>query len=343
MKPATRGIVSTLLAAALTWATVLPASGAAQSSTASEDANIRISTDFVLLDASVVRKKTGDPIGDLTLDDFLLEEDGIAQTLTYFSQDQLLLSIVFLFDLTESVRPVMKPLAAGTLKVLDHLKPGDETAVMWFSSRTVLLQDFTTDHRLAASAVARAADLKDDDATFIHEDMYEAIDQAFKSTLPNSRRVLVWLTDGSANLQNRFTQKTMGQHSAQELHGREEATDKLVRSGVVTSALIERSVAGDAIIAFASLGGAHMGDISHYADLTGGPVLKASRPEVATKLGELIDDLRRRATLGYKPGATRPPGTYCKLRLQLSPAFFSRHPGIRRNDVLVRTRQGYYR
>jgi VWFA-related protein len=237
----------------------------------------------------------------------------------------------------------LKPLATGTRQVLDHLKPEDEVAIMGFSSRTILLQDFTTDRSLAAAAVAKASDMKDEDGTFIHEDMYEAIDQAFKSTLPGSRRVLVWLTDGSANLQNRFTQKMIGAHSPERLHSRQEATDKLVRSGVVISALIERSAAGDATIAFAFLGGSHMGDVNRYANLTGGPVLKTSKPEVAAKLGELIDELRRRETLGYKPMSVKPAGTYCKLKLQLSPEFFAKHPEIKRNDIVIQTKQSYYR
>jgi VWFA-related protein len=315
----------------------------AQTSSADEVTTLRVSTEFVVLDATIERKKTGETIGDLNLGDFILDEDGVAQRLTYLSQDRLPLSIVFLFDLTESVQSSLKPLAAGTLQVLDHLKPEDEVAIMGFSSRAILLQDFSTDRSLAAAAVAKASEMKDQDGTFIHEDMYEAIDQAWKSKIPGSRRVLVWLTDGSSNLENRFTQKMIGKHSPENLHSRQESTDKLLRSGVVTSALIERSAAGDAIIAFAYLGGARMGDVNRYADLTGGPVLKTSKPEVATRLGELIDELRRRETLGYKPDSTKPAGRYCKLKLQLSPAFFVRHPEIKRNDVLIRTKQGYYR
>ena len=302
-----------------------------------------VSTQLVLLDASVQRKKTGQPIGDLTLADFVLQEDGVPQRLTYLSQDHLPLSIVFLFDLTDSVQPILKPLAAGTREVLTHLKPEDEVAIMGFSSRTMLLQDFTTDRSLAATAVLKASEMKDQEGTFIHEDMYEAVNQALHAKITGSRRVLVWLTDGSANAQNRFSQKTIGEHSPQYLHSRQEATDKLTHSDVVTSALIEHSAAGDAIVALAYLGGGHMGDIHHYADLTGGPVLETSRPKVAARLAVLIDELRQRETLGYKPIPTKPPGTYCKIKLQLSPSFFARHPEIKRGDVLIRTRQGYYR
>jgi VWFA-related protein len=322
---------------------LLPPSALAESSP-DDVTTLKVSTQLVLLDASVATKKTGKAIGDLNLGDFALQEDGVAQPLTYLSQDRLPLSIVFMFDLTDTVQPVLKSLASGTREVLSHLKPEDEVAVMGFSSRTILLQDFTTDRLLATAAVTKAADMKDEDGTFIHEDMYEAIDQAFKSTIPQSRRILVWLTDGSANLQNGFTQKIIGRHSPERLHSREEATDKLARSGVVTSALIERSAGGEATIAmFYLVGGAHMGDINRYADMTGGPVLKTSKPEVAARLGELIDELRRRETLGYKPIRAKPAGTYCQLKLQLSPAFFSRHPEIKRNEVVIRTKRGYYR
>jgi VWFA-related protein len=328
---------------AILCAVILPMRILAQTSQTDNGNTLRVSTQLVLLEASVSRKKTGEPIRNLGVEDFLLEEDGVRQRLTYLSRDRIPLSVVFLFDLTDSVRPVLKTLAGGTRQVLEHLKPEDEVAVMGFSSRTILFQDFTTDRSLAAAAVAKASDMKTQDGTFIHEDMYEAIDEAFQSTVPGSRRVLVWLTDGSANLQNRFTQKTIGQHSPEQLHSRQEATDKLVRSGVVASALIERSAAGDAMIAFGYLGGAHMGDVTRYADLTGGPVLKSSKPDVAAKLGELIDELRLRETLGYKPMSMKPAGTYCKLKLQLSPAFFAKHPEIKGNEVVIRTRQGFYR
>jgi VWFA-related protein len=310
---------------------------------ANDVTTLHVSSQLVVLDASIERRKTGQPIGDLQLGDFTLEEDGVPQHLTYLSQDRLPLSLVFLFDLTESVRSILKPLAAGAREVLAHLKPEDEVAIMGFSSRTMLLQDFTTDRSLATAAVLKASAMEDSEGTFIHEDMYEAVDQALHTKIPGSRSVLVWLTDGSANAQNGLSQKTMGDHAPEYLHSRQEATDKLLRSGVVTSALIEHSASGDAIIAINYLGGGRTGDVNRYANLTGGPVLKTSKPEVAATLAALIDELRQRQTLGYKPNQMKPDGTYCKLKLQLSPAFFARHPEIKKGDVVIRTKQGYYR
>jgi VWFA-related protein len=202
---------------------------------------IRVSSQLVLIDALVENEKTGDPVGNLRKEDFQVLEDGQPQAISYFSHDQLPLSVVFLFDLTATVQPTLKPLAEGASQILKHLKPQDEVSIMVFSSHTELLQNFTTDRALASEAIEKASEMKTGEGTFIHEDMYEAVDQASKSSVPESRRVMVWLTDGTSNFENSVTQKTIGQQAPARLHTKEEATNKLLHSGVVVAALIDRS------------------------------------------------------------------------------------------------------
>ena len=310
---------------------------------------IRVSSQLVVLDALVENGKTGNLVDNLEIKDFQVSEDGIPQSISYFSHDQLPLSVVFLFDLTETVQPTLKPLARGAYEMLSHLKPQDEVSIMVFSSHTELLQGFTTDRALASAAIERASEMKSREGTFIHEDMYEAIDQAGKSTAPESRRVLVWLTDGTANFENSLTQKTIGQQTPARLHTKEEATTKLLNSGVVVAALIDRSAKTDAFMAVADISpvsfiaGGRIGDINKYADVTGGPVLKSSKKEVAARLSELIDRLRGRYTLGYKPSTSKPAGTFCKLQVTLTSAAYHQHTNARKGDLLVRSKRGYYR
>jgi len=264
---------------------------------------IRVSSQLVVLDVLVKDKKTGVPIDKLEAKDFVVREDGVSQRITTFSHDMLPLSVVLLFDLTDTVRPVLKPLAEGASDILGHLKPQDQVAIMVFSSHTELLQDFAPDHSLAVAAIAKASEMESGEGTFIHEDMYEAVEQAIKSTPAESRRVLVWLTDGTANLENAFTQKTIGQGAPAHLHSKQEAMNKLLQSSVAVAALIDRSPVTDAFVAasyatpFAFISGVRVGDINHYADMTGGPVLDTSKKEVAARLSELLDQLRARYTL----------------------------------------------
>jgi VWFA-related protein len=307
------------------------------------------STDFVLVDALVEDKRTGNLIGNLQPEDFEIIEDSTPQQITYLRQDRLPLSIVFLFDLTETVQPVLTSLAQGASLILSHLKPQDEVAVMVFSSHTELLQGFTTRRISTEYAIRRAADMQTKEGTFIDEDMYEAIDAAMQSTAPQGRRVLVWLTDGTSNFENSATQKSIGKEAPARLHSKQEATDKLMHSGVVVAGLIQHSELTDALITGARakpdlyINGARVGDIERYADLTGGPVLPSTQKGALTQLATLLDQLRARYTLGYKPAASAPEGSFHKLRVTLTPEAFAQHPEWRKSDIVVRARSGYYR
>ncbi len=303
---------------------------------------IHVDTQLVLLDALVENKKTGLTVNMLSAKDFRLSEDGVPQTISYFSRDQLPLSVVLLFDMTETVHAALGPLAQAGLEVLGHLKREDEVAVMIFSSRTELLQDFTTNRPLAAEAIKTASWMADVEGTFLDEDMFEAVEQAMKAKA-GSRRVLVWLTDGTANQENAFTRATIGQHSAAHLHSQPEAMMRLLQSGAVVAALIDRTAETNRAIMDSGATGTRLGDIDQYAKATGGPVLSTRTKEAADHLSLLIDQIRSRYTLGYKPAGVEPQGKFCKLGLQLSPAFLQDNPELRKQGLLVLTRAGYYR
>lgn len=295
---------------------------------------LRASAQLVLVDASIELKKNGERLGGLTAADFLLTEDGVPQTITSLSVDQIPLSLMFLFDLTDTVHPVLIHLSNGAAEVLRHLRPEDEVAVMTFSSRAELVQGFTRDRMSALEGIDSAsASYNKREPTFIFEDVWEATLQAERSRAKDSRKVQIWLTDGTANDQD--TQQYLARNAPTTLHTEPQATDALLRSGVVVSALLERSSAPTPE--------AHFGDIERYAELTGGPVLYATTNDVAARLAALLDTLRERYTLGYRPGEAKPDGTVCHLKLELSPAFFAAHPHLRAKDLAVRSRQSYVR
>ena len=293
---------------------------------------------LVLVDASVERRKTGEPIEGLTAADFVLSEDGLAQTITSLSEDQLPLSIVLLFDLTDTVHPVLVHLSGGAATVLRHLRPQDEVAVMSFSSQAVVVQRFTRDRMSAVEGIdAASASYDRREPTFLFEDLWQASQQTDRSRLPEARRVQIWLTDGSANDQS--SELHLAAHALPVLHTEAEAANALLRSGAVVSALIERSPE--------PLTSGRYGDIERYAALTGGPVLQVTASDAEERLGSLLDTLRARYTLGYhpgyRPGVDQPPGTLCHLKLTLSPAFFAAHPGVQPRDVTLRSRGSYLR
>ncbi len=306
-----------------------------QPSSSTEQAipTLHVTSQLVLVDASVERKKTGEPVEGLTPADFVLTEDGTPQTITSISQDQLPLSLVLLFDLTDTVHPVLIHLSGGAAAVLRHLRPGDEVAVMTFSSHTKLLQPFTRDRMSAMEGLDEASASYDrSEPNFVFEDLWEATQQSKETHISGARRVQIWLTDGSANDQD--SERSLAHHAPAVLHDERSATDALLGSEAVVSVLLERSslpITG------------RFGDLEHLAELTGGPVLHATESDVDQQLTALLDTLRQRYTLGYRPNAAKPDGTLCHLKLTFSPAFFAAHPGVRARDLVVRSRGSYLR
>jgi VWFA-related protein len=220
-------------------------SGNASGQSAGDDV-YRVSVRLVNVDVQVSARKTHKAIRNLRQDDFEIYEDNVRQQITTFSQDQLPLSIVFLFDLTDSVRPVLKSLAAGAMEALQHLKPEDEVAVMTYSASARLIQDFTTDHQLAVAAMQKASRMESDEAAFFNEGIFQAAKQLAKGNNPSSRRVVIWLTDDIPNFPSEETRARYGRSLGKaRLHSEAEAMAELLHAGATASTLLQRSGISD--------------------------------------------------------------------------------------------------
>lgn len=294
----------------------------------------RVNVELVQVDVQALEKKSGRPVGSLNKEDFQLYEDGVPQQISEISRDQLPLSVVLLFDLTQSVQPVLEPLAAGALQALQHLKPEDEVAVMVYAASTQLLQDFTTNREQVVSAIEKASEMKSGDDAFFNQAIFEASEQLGKAKNPKSRRTIIWLTDNVPNI------------PGSDQHSEVDAFHEAFETGTVISALLERSAMSDFFIATYSKNPIFApfrkhdppGDVYRYADRTGGEVMKSSKEEVSAKLAQLIDEIRTRYTIGYYPSTTQPKDKFCTIKIQIRKEA-EKHTG----RLLVRTKQGYYR
>jgi VWFA-related protein len=169
----------------------------------------RATTELVLLDVQVRHFKTRGPAPLLQAKDLRVFEEGVPQEITHFSRDEFPLSVVLLFDLTESVQPVLKRLAEGARTALTHFKAEDAVAVMVYASTAELLDGFTTDPNRTLGSIGRAALMKELDhepceessrGAYFNEALYQAAMQLRQTSRPTNRRVVVWFTDNLPNL-----------------------------------------------------------------------------------------------------------------------------------------------
>src|SRR4249919_2284429 len=103
-----------------------------------------------------VRDKSGAIVKNLTRDDFLLDEDGRAQVIRYFSQESdLPLSLGLLVDTSGSQRRLIEEERSASYRFFEQvLRPEKDVAfVIHFDFDTELLQDITHSRRLLEKAL----------------------------------------------------------------------------------------------------------------------------------------------------------------------------------------------
>jgi VWFA-related protein len=302
----------------------------------------RTNSELVLLDVQVIQTKTGTSTAALRREDLRVVEDGRPQAITFLSRDELPLSIVMLFDMTDTSQAVLKHLAEGARSALAHLKPADEVAVMVYAAHGRVLDGFTTDRDRTAAAIGRAAGENQPGGAFFNEAVWEAAELLRKSGSPNGRRVVIWLTDNLPNVPMARTYLSDGEKTA--VHTEKEAIRSAHESGAVVAPLLLRSAMAVAMVApvlafEAPFRHSHPpGDANKYAELTGGQAIHLGGKRVDERLSELIDDLRSRYAIGYRPTDEKPPGTFCKVQVSLSP-----NGALRPKEWRVLAREGYYR
>jgi VWFA-related protein len=295
----------------------------------------RTTSELVLLDVQVLRTKTGTPSPALQAADFQVSEQGVPQEILHFSRDEFPLSVVLLFDLTDSVNGVLKRLAEGAKTALEHFKAADEVAVMVYSGHATLIDSFTTHRARTVRAIEKAAAMTSDEPAYFNEAVYQAAVELRQAGTAANRRVVIWLTD---NLPNVPYRKEYPAHTEME------AFRALHEEGVVVAPILLKSsfwaVLGPIVQATEA---SHKkafppGDARKYAELTGGQTvgIRGKRPE--ERLAQLIDELRARYTIGYRPSDPQPAGTFRRIRVELAPS-----RTLRPKEWTVLAREGYYR
>src|SRR5207244_5944811 len=101
-------------------------------------------------------KKSKSIIGYLGKYYFDIIDGGVRQQISYFSRDELPLSVMLLLDVSGSVRPILHQIRDGALNALARFKPEDQVAVMPFANTSRLAQDFTNDRQLVSHKIEEA-------------------------------------------------------------------------------------------------------------------------------------------------------------------------------------------
>lgn len=159
-----------------------------------------------------VKDGEGNLVKNLRANDFILEEDGVPQTITHFVQDNdTPVSLAILVDVSGSMAATPAGpntalrAAVGTALLLVHLmKPQDEFCLMSFASGVDLQQTFTQDRTKIEEALFK---LKPGGGT----DLQEGVEKGLRETRKGKHRkkALIVITDAQATLDSKRLQRAV--------------------------------------------------------------------------------------------------------------------------------------
>lgn len=276
---------------------------------------IKTDVDLVTVDALVLQKNTSRVVGNLAREDFVIAEDGVAQSITHFSQDRLPLSVLLLIDRGGCLDPFGETVRHAAFSALEQLKPADEVGVMTYHDTAELRQEFTTNR----TEIKRALDFvpdHDERADHCLDTVLEAASNYMsRAANPVGRRVVIFITGVTRNFD------CAGSPSGKA------AVQSLFESGSVVCGIVPQTpvqAMENGMMRWATrlgrVGGVHTLDIQKLADDTGGELLQDKPENLETTFTTLIEHLRTRYNLAFVSSNKKRDGTLRKLKIDLAPA-----------------------
>jgi Ca-activated chloride channel homolog len=279
-----------------------------------EGAVFRIDSNLVAVPVSVTDLE-GNPVRNLTVEDFLLEEEGVKQALEPLGEPgKTPLEMALLFDVSKSVRnrfEFERETAGRFLKEI--LKTGDAISVFSIGTTPKLSVPRTESADDAISATASIQPTEDSTAFF--DTVVRAAKHLDSSSNPNIRRVMVVLSDGEDTNSERFQLI--------------DAKRELQRADTLFYAI---NPSGPSIRLNKISQKGHDGMIT-LAEETGGVAFLPDKIGDLTRVfHQITSELQAQYLLGYYSSNENNDGKYRRITIRVP----------KRQDLRIRARAGYY-
>jgi len=164
------------------------------------DEVIKVDTNLVNLQVRVV-DRSNHPINDVRREDFHVFEDGVPQTISFFTREEVPVSYGLVVDNSGSMRSQLQKVIDSARTIVESNRPGDETFLVRFisSDKIETLQDFTSNKEALMDALDNM--YVEGGQTAVLDAVYlsaERVAQYKKGNALNDRRrrALILVTDG---------------------------------------------------------------------------------------------------------------------------------------------------
>lgn len=272
---------------------------------------LKVDVDLVLVNATVTNPRNQYVTG-LEKEHFQVWEDKVEQEITYFSSEDVPLSVGIIFDISGSMKDKLSVARDAAVTFLKMGTPEDESFLVEFSERPQVAVDFTTDisdlqnHLIFSPAKGMTA---------LYDAVYLGLDKLKSGS--NPKKALLLITDGEDN-RSRYTYSNVKEFV-------KEQDVQIYSIGIVSE--------------FGSqLGSGRTGRalIEELSEMTGG---RAFFPDSVYELEDICQkigvELKNQYVVGYHSTNETSDGKWRKLRMKVNPP-----RGV--GALNVRAKSGYY-
>jgi Ca-activated chloride channel family protein len=312
----TAGLVALLIVVA---PVAFRAGGVTESATA-DKATFKSGIDLVALSVTVTNRAEKHVFG-LRADDFVVLEDGVRQSVSFFSATSVPLDLAILLDASASMHGKMALARDAAVALAKSLRPGDRASVVEFRDAVRVRQPLTPD---IGAVKATLGEIVPGGSTSMYDALYIALKElagAERDPQIVRRQAIVLLSDGA---------------DTASLIGPEDVLDLARREGVAVYAISLRAPAEIRREKLVNGGRLFLdeGDygLKRIAQDTGGRAFFPQAPdELRPIFGAVAEEFGHQYAIGYVPSNERRDGTWRRVAVQ-----------VLSGDARPRTRTGYF-
>lgn len=280
------------------------------------DNTIKVDTDLVLLDVSVI-DQNNNPVFDLKKEDFQIFEDKILQPIEAVSRGEVPVSLGLVIDTSGSMRSKLQNVSDAALDIVKQMKLDDEAFVSQFKAEPELLKEFTSDREEIEDAIG---EMFTSGGTSLLDAIIATADYAHEKG-KNRRKALIVITDG--------LERNSSVKEKEVLDAMKEDEVQVYLVGFIDEEDDTKSFFGKSPAKKARE------LLTRLADDSGGraffPREVGEMPAIAAQIAR---DIRTQYLLSYYPTNDKRDGTFRTVKVAVTP---------RENRKLIaRSRQGYY-
>ena len=292
----------------------------------SEGDVIRVDSQLVTLNISVIDRSTNRGLLGLGQSDFKLFEDGKEQRLVQFESSSAPFDLVLLIDLSGSTREVVKLIRGAAVRFVEAARPADRIGVITFAGQATVVSGLTADRELLRQRIETIDTARGD--TKLYDATNFAMEEVLKDSRKSRRTAIVLMSDGLDGTIPGVSGQQGSRHTYQEtLRNIEEFDGVLYTLWLNTeyeamSPLDTQPEAFDAghdrMKEMAVAGGGVFYQVEKLTDLAGA-------------YEQVVADLGTMYSLAYRPSNSTRDGQWRAIRI-----------AVNRSNAVPRGKRGYY-